>query len=128
MRTSLRLLAVSLVGAAACARPAPPVPLASIAAEPGERHLHNIRQLTNGGENAEAYFSADGRRLVFQSTRDGRSCDQEYVMNVDGSGLGLAISRELANLLGGDDGRQATEQPLHAGASVRRTPCSRRVP
>ena len=87
MRTSLRLLAVSLVGAAACARPAPLVPLASIAAEPGERHLHNIRQLTNGGENAEAYFSADGRRLVFQSTRDGRSCDQEYVMNVDGSGL-----------------------------------------
>jgi TolB protein len=87
MRTSLGLLAVSLVGAAACARPAPPVPLASIAAEPGERHLHNIRQLTNGGENAEAYFSADGRRLVFQSTRDGRSCDQEYVMNVDGSGL-----------------------------------------
>jgi TolB protein len=87
MRTSLRLLAVSLVGAAACARPAPRVPLASIAAEPGERHLRNIRQLTNGGENAEAYFSADGRRLVFQSTRDGRSCDQEYVMNVDGSGL-----------------------------------------
>ena len=36
---------------------------------------------------AEAYFSADGRRLVFQSMRDGRSCDQEYVMNVDGSGL-----------------------------------------
>jgi TolB protein len=81
----LPLLALSFVGA--CARPAPPAPLATIAAEPGERHLRNIRQLTNGGENAEAYFSADGRRLVFQSTRDGRSCDQEYVMNVDGSGV-----------------------------------------
>jgi TolB protein len=53
----------------------------------GEQHLANLRQLTNGGENAEAYFSADGRHLIFQSTRDGRSCDQEYIMNVDGSGL-----------------------------------------
>ncbi len=87
MRTSLHLLALALVGVVACARPASSIPPASIAAEPGERHLRNLRQLTNGGENAEAYFSADGRRLVFQSTRDGRSCDQEYVMNVDGSGL-----------------------------------------
>jgi TolB protein len=58
-----------------------------VAAEPGEVHLRNIRQLTNGGENAEAYFSHDGRRLIFQSTRDGRTCDQQYVMNVDGSHL-----------------------------------------
>src|ERR1043165_6729227 len=55
--------------------------------EPGETHLRNIRQLTNGGENAEAYFSHDGRRLIFQSTRDGRTCDQQYVMRVDGSHL-----------------------------------------
>ncbi len=54
--------------------------------EPGEsRHLSNIRQLTNGGENAEAYFSADGKRLIFQSSRDGRSCDLQFTMNVDGS-------------------------------------------
>ncbi len=53
--------------------------------EAGETHLHNIRQLTNGGENAEAYFSHDGKRLIFQSTRDGRTCDQQYVMNTDGS-------------------------------------------
>ncbi|HXT18171.1 MAG TPA: hypothetical protein VN706_21250 [Gemmatimonadaceae bacterium] len=53
--------------------------------EAGERHLTNIRQLTFGGENAEAYFSSDGKRLIFQSTRDGRSCDQEFVMNADGS-------------------------------------------
>lgn len=57
----------------------------SVAPEPGEYHLARIRQLTFGGENAEAYFSADGMRLIFQSTRDGRSCDQEFVMNVDGS-------------------------------------------
>ncbi|MGH9957802.1 MAG: TolB family protein [Pyrinomonadaceae bacterium] len=52
-----------------------------------EKHLRNIKQLTFGGENAEAYFSADGRRLIFQSTRDGRECDQIYTMNVDGSNV-----------------------------------------
>ena len=57
------------------------------APEPGERHFARIRQLTFGGENAEAYFSHDGKRLIFQSTRDGRACDQQYVMNVDGSGV-----------------------------------------
>ena len=59
----------------------------AVAAEADERHLANVRQITSGGENAEAYFSRDGRRLVFQSTRDGRRCDQQYVMNVDGSGV-----------------------------------------
>lgn len=54
---------------------------------PEEKHLRNIKQLTFGGENAEAYFSADGRRLIFQSTRDGRECDQIYTMNIDGSNV-----------------------------------------
>ncbi|HEY9479041.1 MAG TPA: hypothetical protein VIP79_03090 [Gemmatimonadaceae bacterium] len=58
-----------------------------VQAAPGERHLANIRQLTHGGENAEAYFSADGKQLIFQSTRDGRSCDQQFIMNVDGSNV-----------------------------------------
>jgi len=60
---------------------------ASVAPEPGERHFTTIRQLTFGGQNAEAYFSGDGKRLIFQSTRGGRACDQQYVMNVDGSGV-----------------------------------------
>lgn len=72
-----------LAASAGCAHQTPGV----IAPESAERHLANIRQLTNGGENAEAYFSDDGRRLIFQSTRDGRTCDQEYVVNIDGSGL-----------------------------------------
>lgn len=58
-----------------------------IAPDSGESHLSNIRQLTNGGENAEAYFSADGQWITFQSTRNGRTCDQQYVMRRDGSGL-----------------------------------------
>jgi Tol biopolymer transport system component len=52
---------------------------------PNEKHLRNLKQLTSGGENAEAYFSSDGKRLIFQSTRDGRGCDQIYTMNIDGS-------------------------------------------
>jgi Tol biopolymer transport system component len=54
---------------------------------PAERHLRNIRQLTFGGENAEAYFSADGTRLIFQSTRDGYPCDQIFTMKTDGTHL-----------------------------------------
>jgi TolB protein len=50
-------------------------------------HLDNLKQLTAGGQNAEAYWSPDGKRLIFQSTRDGRSCDQQYIMNADGSSL-----------------------------------------
>ena len=47
--------------------------------------LENLRQLTHGGENAEAYWAPDGKRLIFQSTRDGHDCDQQYIMNADGS-------------------------------------------
>lgn len=57
--------------------------------DPRERHLANLRQLTFGGQNAEAYFSADGQRLIFQSTRDGRRCDQIYTMALDGSDVHL---------------------------------------
>src|SRR4026207_2008819 len=54
---------------------------------PDEKHLRNLKQLTCGGENAEAYFSSDGKQLIFQSTRDGHGCDQIYTMNVDGSNV-----------------------------------------
>ncbi|MEO8447120.1 MAG: hypothetical protein ABI528_06470 [bacterium] len=50
-----------------------------------EVHLKNIQQLTFGGENAECYFSFDGSKFSFQTTRDGFECDQIYTMNVDGS-------------------------------------------
>ena len=50
-----------------------------------EAHLGNLRQLTHGGQNAEAYWSPDGKRLIFQSTRAPYECDQEFIMNADGS-------------------------------------------
>jgi Tol biopolymer transport system component len=48
-------------------------------------HISNIRQLTFGGQNAEAYWSPGGHRLIFQSTRKPLECDQIFVINVDGS-------------------------------------------
>lgn len=54
-----------------------------------ETHLSNIKQLTFGGQNAEAYFSGDGRKLIFQSTRDPYKCDQIFTMNLDGSDVRL---------------------------------------
>ncbi len=58
---------------------------------PGEKHLANIKKLTAipGGENAEAYFSTDGRRLIFQSTRPPFECDQIFTMDIDGSDVRL---------------------------------------
>jgi TolB protein len=60
-----------------------------VAADSGEGHLKNIHQLTFGGQNAEAYFSASGKQLIFQreDSVPGGICDQEYVMNVDGTGV-----------------------------------------
>ena len=53
-------------------------------AYPGEVHFKNLRQLTNGGDNAEAYFSFDDRKLVFQSNFGnwGVSCDQIFMMDM----------------------------------------------
>ena len=69
-------------------------PAANQLALPDEKHLSNIRQLTFGGENAEAYFSADGKQLIFQSTRDRHGCDQIYTMNVDGSNVNMISNGE----------------------------------
>jgi TolB protein len=52
---------------------------------PLERHLRNIRQLTFGGTNAEAYFSHDFTKLSFQSSRPPFQCDQIFTMAIDGS-------------------------------------------
>lgn len=83
MKTVLLLLTALVISASLAARQKPDDSLRL----PNEKHLRNVKQLTFGGENAEAYFSADGKQLIFQSTRDGRDCDQIYTMNVDGSNV-----------------------------------------
>ena len=70
---------------AACSAPAPDAgPETSSLVLPEEVHFSNVRQLTFGGQNAEAYFSFDGQFLSFQSTGE-HGCDQVYTMGVDGS-------------------------------------------
>ncbi len=66
----------------------------------GEDHIRNIRQLTFGGNNAEAYWSEDGKQLVFQSDWDqinGQGCDQIFVMNADGSNMANGETYQLAS-------------------------------
>jgi len=48
----------------------------------GEAFFTGMRQLTFGGENAEAYFSFDEQHLIFQSSRDSFACDQQFVMDL----------------------------------------------
>lgn len=66
----------------------------------GEKHLRNIRQLTFGGNNAEAYWSFDNKQLIFQSDWNKinpQGCDQIFKMNVDGSPIKSGIQYELVS-------------------------------
>ncbi len=55
---------------------------------PLEPHLTQLRRVTDGGQNAEAYFSPDGRRLIFQAVMPGVSaCDQQFTMTLDGQNV-----------------------------------------
>jgi Tol biopolymer transport system component len=95
-RSSLALLLVVIaaVVAGACAAPPPPAadaPSSAVAdlprshpADPRERHLGELTMLTDGGENAEAYFSFNGSALVFQATKAPGSCDQIFTIPVRG--------------------------------------------
>src|SRR5437588_2341166 len=86
MKKSAPLLSTAILGVAALLAAAPSQNATAPSPSPQEeKHLHNIRQLTFGGQNAEAYFSADGKKLIFQSTRDNLKCDQIFTMNLDGS-------------------------------------------
>ncbi len=57
----------------------------------GETHLSNVRQLTFGGQNAEAYWNLDCTKLVFQARVPGAIYPDEQIfeMNADGSGKRL---------------------------------------
>jgi len=76
----------------ASAQPTPRPPGSDLTL-PGETHLRAVRQLTFGGQNAEAYWSWDDRRLVLQITDDAhvpageRRCDQIFLLDVLSGGL-----------------------------------------
>src|SRR5690349_11634601 len=51
---------------------------------PDEKHFKNVQQLTFGGDNAEAYWSYDGKYIIFQRTnpKEGLYCDQIFIGKV----------------------------------------------
>ena len=86
------LAAAFLLTSAACAgggdaRSGNSGPAVARQPEVGESFFGSLRQLTFGGQNAEAYWSPDGTQLIFQRTDSDSTCDQEYVVNADGSGM-----------------------------------------
>ena len=78
---------------------------------PQESHFKNMRQLTFGGENAEAYWSFDDSKLIFQATNEnwGQSCDQIYIIDTNNYNLNI-------------------EQPNMASLGKGRTTCSYFMP
>jgi Tol biopolymer transport system component len=89
MRRVLLAMLAALASVAGCTRvdeaQQNAAPAVAIDASPGEAHFGQIRQITSGGENAESYWSSDGRWITMQSRRDGLGCDQQFVMRADGS-------------------------------------------
>src|SRR5207249_7689590 len=94
--------------------------LQAVPADSGEVHLQNIRQLTFGGQNAEAYFSRSGRQLIFQRQAADTGCDQEFVMNIDGTGVHRVSNgrgRTTCGYFFADDRRIFYATTQHAAAS-----------
>lgn len=84
MKKFAPLLTLFIVSITATAQPHGGPPPADTLHYPSETHFKNIRQLTFGGDNAEAYWSYDSKYLVFQRTapKDGITCDQIFMGKV----------------------------------------------
>ncbi len=83
--TPLALSVAAAVTAGACVSPDPAWVVRPD--NPGEPNLVNIRQLTFGGDNAEAYWSWDEQRIIYQMRgRKGVPADQIFIMDGDGNG------------------------------------------
>jgi Tol biopolymer transport system component len=89
MKHLLLCAGLTLASFAATAQDSVPTPaptaIPSLLAPGEEPFLANVRQLTFGGQNAEAYWSADGESLIFQSDEGKLPCDQIFTMRADGS-------------------------------------------
>ncbi len=111
--------AAPLASACGKAPPPPKAPAApagirapKLAPLPEEKHLADLKQLTLGGENAEAYWSFGGKELIMQSRTGENDCDRIY-------------RQPLGGLLAGDD-LVPPPQPVSSGKGV--TTCSYFLP
>ena len=93
-------------------------PSAPVTPNPMEKHLRNIRQLTFHGENAEAYFSLDEKKIIFQSTREPYKCDQQFMMNLDGSDVHVVSTGKGRTTCGyfTPDGKRFIYASTHLGS------------
>ena len=68
----------------------------------GEYHFSSLKQLTNGGDNAEAYWSFDDSRLIFQVTNPkwGLECDQIFTFDWKNDNLFDEIPKMVSTGLG----------------------------
>ena len=82
-----------------------------------EKHLKNIRQLTFGGDNAEAYFSPDGKKLTFQSNNPawGLACDQIFEMDIEKA---LKDKKYKPRMVSNGEGRTTCSYYLPDGKSI----------
>ena len=85
-----------------------------------ESHMSEVRQLTFGGENAEAYWSPDGSELIFQSTRAPSECDQIFRMPIsDPAALSLVSTGQGRTTCGyfTADGERVIYSSTHASGA-----------
>jgi Tol biopolymer transport system component len=119
MKTRITLIAIlAAVMAAGLYVSAAVQGVQTVQPHPKEVHLRNIRQLTSGGENAEAYFSLDGKQVIFQSTRGSYKCDQIFTMNQDGSNVKLVSTGKGRTTCGYfmPDGKRVIYASTHLGS------------
>src|SRR6476660_1942879 len=79
------LVIVSFKGLSPLPTPDPRLPAPNDTIQyPEEKHFKNVQQLTFGGDNAEAYWSFDGKYIVFQRTnpKEGIKCDRIFIGKV----------------------------------------------
>ena len=113
-RLALPALGLTLIAAWTLPAKAPESPDPA----PMEKRLKNLRQLTRGGENAEAYFDFQGKRLIFQSTRPPYGCDQIFVHDLKSSQVKL-LSTGMGRTTCGyflPDGKRVIYSSTHLGS------------
>ncbi len=97
---------------------------------PGERRFASLTQLTFEGENAEAYFSSDGERLIFQRRHEGEyECDQIFTIGVEGGDRNLVstgLGRTTCAYFFPDDSRIVYSSTHHASEACPPPPDMRR--
>jgi len=116
-RTLLRL---GVAAAAAALTPSRAVAAPTAPLDARETRLGNLRRLTAGGQNAEAYWDATGTRLIFQSTRPPHGCDQMFTMRADGNEQKLLSSGAGRTTCGFffPDGRRVIYASTHLGGGA----------